>query len=88
MGTIPSIPDIKLNFSSNCCNVKEEKDDEKDESDGTDLARPQTSSRFRRTIQTLKGKWKTDKEDQGMAERTDGIYVEQATKNTVPDETI
>jgi hypothetical protein len=80
MGANPSLPNIKVNFKSKCCNAEDDCDDEYD---GTDLARPESSSRIRKRSKTKECKRKIKKRDIKVVTEPTVVQSEQADEKKI-----
>ena len=69
MGSAPSVPNLKFDFTSSCCNGGGSKED---------LVRPRSSSRIWRAVQASKSKWQNTKASTQMAERSNSVYFESS----------
>jgi len=80
MGNTP-LPNLKLNFKSNCCNG--EKDDVR-----KDILRPYSPGWFRRSFKTKKRKSKIDEKDSEISKQIASVHFAPPNEEKVPDETI
>jgi hypothetical protein len=81
MGANPSLPNIKVNFKSKCCNGE-------DDIDGTDLERPDTSGGTLKRGKVKVRKRKNGKRDKGMVEKSVVLQSEPPDEKTISDKGI
>ena len=85
MGNTP-LPNLKLNFKSNCCNGKKDEKDVKVVRE--DILRPYSPGWFRRSFKTKKFKSKFDEKDAEISKQTTSVHFAPPDEEKVPYETI